>query len=110
MDSGSFAGGVLACLRSLLATGVEIAELRLKLLGSALALERRRLCDALVLLAVALLLLCVGLLAFCGFVVLLLWDRYHLGVVAALALGLLGLGAVALWLARRRLRGTDSRH
>ncbi len=95
--------GLLASLRALLASILEIAQLRLDLLGTELELEKRRLFDALLLGALALLLLSLGVLALCGFALVLLWDRYRLGLVAVTSLVFLGLGCVALLLARRRL-------
>lgn len=96
-------GGLLASLRALLASVLEIAQLRLDLLGTELELEKRRLFDALLLGALALLFLFLGVLALCGFAIALLWDRYHLGLVAVMSLVLLGMGGLALLLARRRL-------
>ena len=96
---------MLAALRGLLATLVEVGELRLDLLAAELALERRRLFEALLLGVLAVMLLTVGALVLCGWIAVLLWDRYRLGTLAAMALFLLGAGALALMLARRRVRG-----
>lgn len=104
MAAATPSGGVLATLRALLAALLEIGALRLELLGAELELERRRLFDALLLATLAVLLLALGLLALCGFAILLLWDSYRLGAVAAMALLLLGLGAFVLLRARRQLR------
>lgn len=97
-------GGLLSALRGLLATLTEIVQVRLDLWGTELEIEKRRLFDALVLLALALVLLTVGLVALCALAILLLWDSYRLGVLVVAAVLFLGLGGLALLLARRSVR------
>jgi uncharacterized membrane protein YqjE len=97
-------GGLLAALRGLLATLTETAQVRLDLLGTELELEKRRLLDALLLVALAWMLLTVGCIAFCAFAILLLWDSYRLAAVAAVALLFLGLGAWVMLFARQSVR------
>lgn len=97
-------GGLLSALRGLLATLTEIVQVRLDLWGTELEIEKRRLFDALVLLALALVLLTLGLVALCALAILLLWDSYRLGVLVVAAVLFLGLGGLALLLARRSVR------
>lgn len=97
-------GGLLSALRGLLATLTEIVQVRLDLWGTELEIEKRRLFDALVLLALALVLLTLGLVALCALAILLLWDSYRLGVLVVAAVLFLGLGGSALLLARRSVR------
>jgi uncharacterized membrane protein YqjE len=97
---------LLPSLRRLLATLVDIGQVRLELLGAELELEKRRLFDALVWAALALVLLTLGLVALCGWAILLLWDGYRISAVAVMTLLLLGLGAALLASARRLLRNS----
>ncbi len=98
------ATGLLASLRRLLGTVLEMAQVKLEIFGNELELEKRRLMDGLWWGAVALVLLALGLVLLCGFVVLLFWDAYRLAAVGALTLLFLA-GAGLAWLhARRRLR------
>ena len=96
--------GLFASLRRLLATVLEIAQVRLELLGTEVELEKRRLFDGLLWGVVALLVLGVGLVLLCGFVALLFWEGYRLAAVGVMALLFL-VGAVLLMReARHRLR------
>ena len=96
--------GLFASLRRLLATVLEIAEVRVELFGTEVELEKRRLFDGLLWSVVALLVLGVGLVLLCGFVILLFWEGYRLAAVGVMALLFL-LGAVLLMReARQRLR------
>lgn len=97
------AHGLLASLQRLLATVIEIAQVRLDLLGTEFELEKRRLFAGLFWAALALLMLTVGLVLLCGFVILLFWESYRLAAVGLLALLFLGAGALLLATAQRRL-------
>lgn len=96
--------GLFASLRRLLATALEIAQVRLALLGTEVELEKRRLFDALLWGAFALLVLGIGIVMLCGFVILLFWDAYRLPAVGSLAFLLLAGGVILLQKARQRLR------
>ncbi len=96
--------GLFASSRRLLATALEIAQVRLGILGTELELEKRRLFDGLLWAAVALLALGVGLVLLCGFVILLFWEGYRLAAVGVLALLFLGGSALSIREARQRLR------
>lgn len=96
--------GLLASLKQLAATAIEMAHVRLELLGTEVELEKRRLFDGLLLGGVALMLLGLGLVLLCGFVVLMFEQGYRLAAVGVMALLFLGGGAFALREARQRLR------
>lgn len=97
------ARGLLASLQRLLATVVEIAQIRLDLLGTEIELEKRRFFAGLFWAALALLMLAVGLALLCGFVILLFGEGYRLTAVGLLALLFLGAGGLFLATARKRL-------
>jgi len=96
--------GLFASLRRLLGTLLEIAQVRLELLGTEVELEKRRLFDALLFGLVALLVLNVGVVLLCGFIVLLFWESYRLAAVGGLALLFLGATACLVRAARHRLQ------
>jgi uncharacterized membrane protein YqjE len=83
---------------------LEIAQVRLDLVGTEVELEKRRIFDGLLWGAVALLVLGIGLVLLCGFIVLLFWDGYRLPAVGAMALLFLLASAALIREARRRLR------
>jgi uncharacterized membrane protein YqjE len=98
------ASGLFASLRRLLGTVLEIAEVRLELLGTEVELEKRRIFDALLWAAIALVALALGLVLLCGFVILLVSDAYRVVAVGAMALLLLAGGLLILRQAQQRLR------
>ncbi|MEI8030697.1 MAG: phage holin family protein [Comamonadaceae bacterium] len=104
MSSSVPKGGLFASLQRLLATALEIAQVRLELLGTEVEIEKRRLFDGLIWATVALLFLGVGLFLLCGFVVLLFWDGHRLAATGLLTLLFLTGGLLLIRLARQRLR------
>lgn len=88
--------GLFASLRRLLATALEIAQVRLELLSSELELEKRKILDGLFWGAVALMILGVGIVLLCGFVILLFWDGYRLPAVGVMALLFLAGGVLLM--------------
>ena len=102
MSQTAKSDGLFASLRRLLGTLLEIAQVRLELLGTDLELEKRRLFDALLLGLLALLMAGVGLVLLCGVIILLFWEGYRLVVVGVMLLLFL---LTAAWLVRAaRLR------
>ncbi|PIY27699.1 MAG: hypothetical protein COZ09_13815 [Comamonadaceae bacterium CG_4_10_14_3_um_filter_60_42] len=99
--------GLFGQLQRSLGTVVELARLRLALLGTELGLEKQRLATGLFWGACAALSLTVAAVLFCGFVILLLWDGYRLAAVGALTLLFLVGGWFLLKVAQRRL-GAES--
>lgn len=107
VSSSAKASGLFASLRRLLDTGLEIAQVRLDLLGTEVELEKRRLFDGLIWAAVGLVFFGIGLVLFCGFVTLLFWEGYRLAAVGTMALLLLGGGVFLMREARLRLRAPN---
>jgi len=95
--------GLYASLRRLLATGLEIAEVRLELLAVELAQEKERALDALLWALLAWMMLTVGVVLAVGLLLVLLWDGYRLPALAVLSLGFLAAGAALVRRARQRL-------
>lgn len=103
--NGSESGrGLFWSLRRLLATLLELAQVRLELLLTELEEEKLRLFDALLLAAGALVALGIGVVLLVGFVILLFPESQRVAVVGVLALLLFAGSAWALVAARRRLR------
>lgn len=100
--------GLLVSLQRLMATAIEMAHVRLELLGTEVEFEKRRLFDGLLLGGIALLLLGLGLVLLCGFIVLMFEQGYRLAAVGVMALLFLGCGAFTLRESRRRLRNPKS--
>ncbi len=96
--------GLFASLRRVLATLIEMAQVRLDLLGTEVELEKRRVFDGLLWGAVAILVLGVGLVLLCGFVALLFWEGYRLAAVGVMALLFLVGSVLLMREARQRLR------
>lgn len=96
--------GLFGSARDLLATALELAQVRLALLASDVETGALRLFDALVLALMALLALTVGTVLLCGLVLLLVQDAYRIPVLLVMALGFLGAGAWALAAARASLQ------
>jgi uncharacterized membrane protein YqjE len=104
MSSSVPKSSLFASLQRLLATALEIAQVRLELLGTEVEIEKRRFLDGLLWAVVALLLLGVGLVLLCGFVMLLFWDGYRMAAAGSLALLFLTGGLLLIRLVRQRLR------
>lgn len=96
--------GLYASLRRLLASGLEIAQVRLDLLAVELAQEKERALDALFWALLAWLMVTVGTVLGVGLLLMLLWDGYRLPALALGSLGFLGAGAWMAARARQRLR------
>ncbi len=99
--------GLFASTRRLLATVIEIGQVRLELVGTEVEFEKRRVLDALIWAAVGLLLMGVGIVLLCGFVILLFWEGYRLAAVGVMTLLCLGGAALLIWQARERLRSPN---
>lgn len=100
--------GFFSSLKQLLGTVLEIAQVRLELVGTEVELEKRRIFDGLLWGALALLCLGVGLALFCGFIVLLFWEGYRLAAVGILALLFIGTGTFLALQARKRMRNQQT--
>ena len=104
MDAKASGSGLFAAAGRLLGTMLEMAQVRLELLGTEIETEKQRLFDSLLQAIVGLQLLSVGLLLLCGFLILLVSDSYRLAALACMALLLLVAGLLLLQSARQRLR------
>lgn len=104
MSNTGKSSGLFASVRRLLGTVLEIAQVRLELLGTDLELAKRRLFDALLLGLIALLAVGVGVVLLCGFIILLFWEGYRLPAVGVLTLLFLAAGAWLAHAARQRLQ------
>lgn len=90
------APGLLASLRQLAASLVELAQVRLELLGTELEHEKLRVTSALMWAGIAAVLLAIGVLLLVLLIVLLLWDGHRFAALAVLGAICLG-GAVLSW-------------
>ena len=97
-------GGLFASLRRMLATALEMAQVRLELLVTEIEQEKLRVFNGLLWAGLALMLTGVGVILLCGFIVLLLWDGYRLATLGVLTLLFLGAGGLLMRAARIRLR------
>jgi uncharacterized membrane protein YqjE len=95
--------GLLASLRQLLGTLLEIAQVRLELISTELEAEKRRWLATLWMAALALVCMALGLVLLCGTLLLLFWEGYRLAVCASLTVVFFGGGAFFLAQAHRRL-------
>lgn len=96
--------GLFDSLKRALDSLLQIAQVRLELLGTELEAEKLRLFDALLKAAIGLLLLGLAAVLALGFVVLLLWDGYRLAAIGVLCLLFGGGGAWLLSRARQQLQ------
>jgi uncharacterized membrane protein YqjE len=103
MADSPLESGLFASVRRMLGTVLEIAQVRLELLGTEVEFEKRRLLDGLLWGALGLMVVGVGLVLACGFVILLFWEGYRLPALGVLTLLFLGLGVWLLQEAKRRL-------
>ena len=97
-------GGLLVSLRRLVATLLELAQVRLELIGTELEEQKLRILAALVWGALGVLLVGLGLVLLIGCVVLLFWEGYRLPAMAVLTVAFLCGGALALRRASARLQ------
>ncbi len=96
--------GLFASLRQMLDSGLELAQVRLRLLGNELEEEKLRLAGAALLACLGLMLLAIGLLLACAFIVLCFDPAHRLAVLAVLGLLFAGGGAWLVLGSIRRLR------
>lgn len=97
-------GGLFASLRQMAATLVEIAQVRVRLLGNELEQEKLRIAGGVLLAGIGLMLLTVGAVLFCALVLMLLAEGYRLAALALLTLGFLAGGVFAIRAGGRKLR------
>lgn len=95
--------GLIASLRGLLGTALEIAQTRLELLGNELEQEKVNLFEALWWGALALLLVLTALVLAIGCVMFMLQEPYRVPALGLLTLACAAAGAAMLHRARQRL-------
>jgi uncharacterized membrane protein YqjE len=95
---------LFASLRQLLATVVELAQVRLELLINEFEHEKLRLSRALLLAGVAFTVLGVGLVLLSLFIVMLVAEAHRLAVLGVLAMLFLGGGVYAMLTARATMQ------
>jgi uncharacterized membrane protein YqjE len=98
------AQGLLASLRTLLETSVQVARVRIELLGNELEEQKLRLAHGLVLAVAGVLLLLVAVLLACGFVLLLVQEGHRLAAVGVMAVAITAAGVGLLRAGSARLR------
>jgi uncharacterized membrane protein YqjE len=103
VSSNGGGSGLLASLRRLVATTLEIAQVRIELLAVEVEQEKLRIFDALAWAALALLLLGVGLTLAVVLLLMLFWEGYRLAALAVLCVLFLAGGAMVARVARARL-------
>jgi len=96
--------GLLASIRGLLTTGLDIALTRLALFATEVEEEKARLLALIAFGAAALILLAAGLVFFAIFITVLLWDNNRLLILGIFSTLFLGGGLLALLAARRQAR------
>ena len=101
---GAAGGGLLVSLRRLLASTLELAKVRLELIGVELEEQKQRILGALVWAAIGVMLLGVAVLLLAGCIVLLFGEAYRLHALAVLALAFGAGGTFALRYARSHLQ------
>lgn len=104
MSEPASQGGLFASLRQMLATVVDIAQVRVQLLGNELEQEKLRIFDGLLLAGIGLMLLTVGTVLSCALVLMLFAEGYRLAALAVLAFGFLAGGVLVVRAGRQRLR------
>lgn len=96
-------GGLFASLRQMLATMLEIAQVRLQLFGNELEQEKLRIFDGLLLAGIGLMLLSVGTVLLCALVVMLFAEGWRLAALAVLTVAFIGGGVLVMRAGGHRL-------
>ncbi|MEO7390637.1 MAG: phage holin family protein [Ramlibacter sp.] len=107
MSATGASAGLFASLRQLLSTTLEIAQVRLQLLGNDLEREKLRLFDGLLLAGVGLMLLAVGTVLLCGFVIMLFAEGYRLAALGVLTVAFLSGGILMMRAGGRKLQSPE---
>ena len=107
MNASEPSAGLFASLRQMVGTLLEIAQVRIELLGTELEQEKLRIFDSLLLAGVGLMLLTVGTLLLCGFLLLLFAEGYRLAALGVLTLAFLAGGVLLMRAGGQRLRAPD---
>lgn len=96
--------GLLASLRRLGATALELARLRLELLGTEIERQKLSVLSALLWAALGSVCIALGLVLTSAFIVLLFWDSYRMTAIVGLALIYFVAGALMVRFAISRIQ------
>ena len=100
--------GLFASLKRLLGTSLELAQVRLALLGTELERAGQRLLDGLLWGGAALIVLGVGLMLLCAFLLMLVREDYRLAALGGLTVIFLSTAVWLLQTARSRFRSLQN--
>ena len=95
--------GLFGSVRQLMATALEMVQVRIELIGTELEFEKRRLFDGFLCAAIAMVFLGVGVLLLCSTIIWMFWEGYRLAAMGVMAVLCLGVATVFLMQARKRL-------
>jgi uncharacterized membrane protein YqjE len=95
--------GLFGSVRQLMATALEMVQVRIELIGTELEFEKRRLFDGFLCAAIAMVFLGVGVLLLCSTIIWMFWEGYRLAAMGVMAVLCLGVAGVLLMQARKRL-------
>lgn len=98
--------GLFASVRQMLATALEMAEVRLALFASEFEEEKLRIFQAAVLAVLGLLTLTVGAVLLCGFVLMLFWEGHRLAALGVLTAAFIAGGGLLVRAGLRRISGS----
>lgn len=98
------AGGLAASLRQLVASALELAQVRLELIGTELEAQKLRIASGLMWAALAVVLFALALVLVVVCVMIVFWDAYRLQAAIVMLLLFVGGGALAWRHAGSRLR------
>lgn len=105
MSARESQGGLFGSLRQLAGTAVEMAHVRLQILGTELEEEKLRLFDGLLLAALGLVMVSVGTVLVCILVLLLFAEGYRLAALSVMTLSFIVGGVLVMRAGGRKLRG-----
>ncbi|MRD46556.1 phage holin family protein [Caenimonas koreensis DSM 17982] len=104
MTEAGASGGLLASLRRMFATVLEIGQVRLHILGNELEQEKLRLFDGLIVAAIGLMLTSIGAVLLCALIIMLFAEGYRIVALAVMTIVFIGGGILAMRAGGQRLR------
>jgi uncharacterized membrane protein YqjE len=105
MSAPGSQGGLFGSLRQLAGTAVEMAHVRLRILGTELEEEKLRLFDGLLLAALGLVMVSVGAVLLCILILLLFAEGYRLAALSVMTLSFIAGGVLTMRAGGQKLRG-----
>ena len=98
-------GGLLASLRRMFGTLLEIGQVRLHILGTELEQEKLRIFDGLLLAGIGLMLFSVGAVLLCALVIMLFAEGYRIAALAVMTVAFIGGGVFVMRAGGQKVRG-----